>query len=524
MINLPKVIEKKFVVTKGVDKILDSSMSLFRTDMNRATHYNTIEDIQLSRAKVHNALFSLDRSLYGCIACLPGTTDTTKMFSVSRLLAAQWNEDDKPILTVDHERKIIDHLVSALPPNRMLNLFNSFSTTKINNARMRKTVLPFILNSNSLEWWSVKYRKKLKNVLIHCWGKRMSSVIEKILWKTNKTEKEFSILNQNITKYLVTSNTALVQECIAFVFEALEPTRYVAPLFKKYYNARHDFKEAEGLPKEVIEGIRTTFHPKVDKAETLKVAEKSMTVKEKRLVQNQAKKSDVKVEWDPIKQPLVELFVYGFKMGFDSKVKGAINSKATVAAKALPFNYKYIGILCDDSFSMSGSSDQKLKALAINYATCKMLQQFGSKTITSCVSDRTFNITNKPAGGTNLAKPFVSLLKHNPDAIFIVSDGYENAPEGRFNEVLKIAKDKLKIDIPIYHFNPVIAAESKTAAKKLSDDIVVTPVTNPEKMELGLIKTLISTDPKSGILELFNLVLPKLEKTKQLYARKAIGR
>jgi hypothetical protein len=531
MINLPEVVGKRFTAGMQMSVVgqnIEKTMSLFATDMNRATHYNTLEELVAIRMPTHMSTFNLDRTVYGCIACLPGTTDFTKMTVIANLLGITWNPGRgynwvEPILTMDHERMIIDLLVSTLPPNRMLTLFSSFEDTKINNARMRKTVLPFILNSNNLGWWSVKYRKKLKTILSHCWGRKMTSVVKSILGKDSRTYKEKDILTSFIFSYLTfTDKNDIVEECISFIMSAIPESDYTQKLFKDFYGAKTDFSRAKGLPKEIIEGIRSTYHPTIEKAETLKVAESSMTGKEKRLVQNQAKKAGVKVKWSAMEQPLVELLIYGFKMGFTSEIIEAIHYKAKKASEALPFNYKRVGIICDDSFSMSGSSEQKQRALAITYATVEMLKNVGETSDLITTSNRRMSVTNKPAGETNLAKPLISVLKFNPDVIFVVSDGYENAPEGRFGEVLKIARDKLKIDIPIYHFNPVPAAESKTALKRLSESVAITPVTNPEKMGLSLFKTMICSDPRAGIIELFNKILPELEKTKQLYARKSV--
>ena len=502
-----------------VGKTIEASMSLFGTDMDRSTHYNTKEELESARSACHDSMFSVDRSIYGCIMCLPGVTDNSKMTAVLKMLDNPWVENGS-LLTSDHERMILDNLISTLPANRMINLFVKFDGNKINNERMRKSALPFILNSKSLEWWSVKYKRKLRQALTHCWGQKRTSVIINIIKKKNITQKEINILNDNILKHLVHNNSSMVFECLAFIFSAWDERRYLNKLFKSFYAARTDFKQAAGLPKETIEGIRCTYHPDITSGEALKVAEKSMTSKEKKLVQNKAKKAGVEIKWNPFAQPLVELFIYGFQMGFDQEVQKAITTKAKAAASSLPFHYDHVGIICDDSFSMSGSEDQKLKALAITYATVEMLKRVGTKCTVATTSGREFKFNNSPVDGTDLATPLMNMLKFDPDAIFVISDGYENAPEGRFAELLKIAQERLSIITPVYHFNPVAAAESSVALKRLSDDIPLTPVTNPEKMGLTLFKTMLSVDPRGGIIELFNIMIPQLEATKQLYARR----
>jgi len=519
-------IDKKFNNKKLIEqagKTIETGMSLFGTDMDRSTHYNTIDELNELRVKIHDQVFTqVGRSIYGCLMCIPGVSDYSKMTAVTKLLSNPWH-NQKDLLTMDDERNIIDHIVSSLPPNRMINLFLSFEGYKVNNKRTLNTVLPFILNSPNLEWWSVKYKNKLKLSISHCWGKKMSSVVSTILGKNMWTEKDKTVLKNHVDKYLVNNKPDYVHECLAFIFSSWDAKVYKLNLFKKYQDAKIDFSKAEGLPKEIIEGIRACYHPNIDKIETLKVAQKSMTSKEKKLVQNQAKKAGVEIKWDPYAQPLVDLLIYGFQMGFNTEINVAIGQKAKTAASLLPFKYDTVGILCDDSFSMSGSEDQKLRALAVAYATVEMLKRVSNKAYyIATTSGRDFYIHNPPIDASDLTTPLIKLLKQKPDVIFVVSDGYENAPEGRFNEVVKIINDKLELNIPIYHFNPVSSAESKVALKKLSNDIPLTPVSNPEQMGLTLFKTMLVVDPRGGIMELFNMILPQVEKSKDLYARKAI--
>ena len=241
MVNLPEVVNTRFntgMQMSVVGQNIEKAMSLFGTDMNRATHYNTIEELEAARMTIHKELFEVDRTIYGCIACLPGTTDFSKMVVVSRLLGINWAPGRgylmvPPILTMDHERMIIDHLVSTLPANRMLSLFASFEDTQINNATMRKTVLPFILNSNNLGWWSVKYRNKLKRIFNHCWGKKMTSVVKSILGKKAKTQKEIDILYSLILDHLTFADkNDVVLECISFVLAAIPQHAHTQKLFK----------------------------------------------------------------------------------------------------------------------------------------------------------------------------------------------------------------------------------------------------------------------------------------------------
>ena len=66
----------------------------------------------------------------------------------------------------------------------------------------------------------------------------------------------------------------------------------------------------------------------------------------------------------------------------------------------------------------------------------------------------------EPAGDTSLAAGLVALLKREPDVVFVLTDGYENAPAGRFAEVIRSVR-RMGVETPIHQFSPVFAAEAR---------------------------------------------------------------
>jgi hypothetical protein len=104
------------------------------------------------------------------------------------------------------------------------------------------------------------------------------------------------------------------------------------------------------------------------------------------------------------------------------------------------------------------------------------------------------------------------VLEAEPDAVFVISDGYENAPAGRFEEVLHLVRNQAKIDTPVYHLNPVAASESKLGVKQLSKDVSVMAVSNPESIGLTLFISMLESDPKRGIEGIVATALPIFDK------------
>ena len=106
----------------------------------------------------------------------------------------------------------------------------------------------------------------------------------------------------------------------------------------------------------------------------------------------------------------------------------------------------------------------------------------------------------EPVGDTSLAASLVALLKREPDVVFVLTDGYENAPAGRFAEVIRSVR-RMGVDTPIHQFSPVFAAETR-GVRSLSDAVPGLPVSKPEAIGLGLLKALFETDVDRGVAAL----------------------
>lgn len=505
------------------DNIL-ALLNLSGVDTNRATHYNTKEEIEKARVALHKAVFSIDRSIYGCLFCLPGVTDFARQKAVTAMLGNPWENPSNGVLTIDHEKKIIKFLTSSLQANRMINLFVNLKKERVNNSRTREVILSSLLNSKSLELWAVKYRDKLKAALEHTWNVRRTGILKSILngklGNYRFDEKEKSIIYDLVGKYLEGSSRPFVNkvlQCVSFILGNDE--EYTLDLLKAFKETKTDISKGSRLPIEVLEGLRSTYHKDTPHAQVLELTKKTMTTKQKRLVQKSAKKAGVKVDFDPRKYPMVDLYIYAFEMGWSKEIAKALKEKAIVAAQSLPFHFDRIGILVDDSESMRGSEDQKLRPAAVTLATRDLLACAGNKAIVITSSGKKTGLGQMvhPGGETDISESFLKLLENEPDSIFILSDGYENAPAGRFSEVLMLVR-KIGATTPIYHINPVAAAESKSAIRQLDETVSTLPISNPQQIGLTLFKAMLETDPKKGLLSLIGVALPLIETQKEVAA------
>jgi hypothetical protein len=112
-------------------------------------------------------------------------------------------------------------------------------------------------------------------------------------------------------------------------------------------------------------------------------------------------------------------------------------------------------------------------------------------------------------GDTSLAEGVVELLKDGPEAIFILTDGYENTTAGRLNETLRLVR-KVGINIPVFQVSPVMASEA-FGLRRLSDHAIILPVNDPKALPVSMIRGLFELDLGKAIQVLFDNTYPLLK-------------
>lgn len=512
------------VSEKSAREIVCAFLDTAATSFGRATHYNTREEQQRAEIAAHEAFLRLDRDLYALFLMLPGVTDRSRQMGMKNLLGTHRNGES--LLTGDQEREVLQRMISELPPQRVLKTFQAFRVgsekegiRKANNARTRKLILRTLLSSDRLELWSIKYRSKVAESLTHAWGKRTTSIIRSILAKDVWTRKERKIIRATIGRFVPENGSSpqqrvrRVYECVSFVLG--NRNRMNLPLFKAFEAAKKDIREGKRLPIEVLEGIRSTFHKDTPKDDVLKIAKDTLTRGQKMAVQKQAKAADIDVQLNPLGYDPVRLYVYAFEMGLTEEISAALDEKAKKAAAGFPANFNRIGIIVDMSRSMMGNETQKLRPAATVLAIRDMLQHTAKEHETVYVGgEDTDKRLVRPSGDTALSEKLLDLLglEDAVDAIFVLSDGYENRAAGRFGEVVHQVRE-IGIRTPIYHLNPVFAAEAGqvkklTVKSETGDDVPTLPAQNPSSLGISFLRGLLETDPVRGINALVRLALP----------------
>lgn len=475
-----------------------------QTASNRATANNTRDDVNEAANIVHGAMFDLDRGIYAMLLSLPGTLDTARQGGVLRLLdnarPSTGSGNGACLLELPEETDAIQRLVDSLPRHRQLNLFLMLREGGVNNARTQKLILRTILSWDNLPWAAVKYKQKIRAALQHAWGQRLSGIITHILTREHWDNKSLDIMLNNVAKYSSSGLSTTTGEFLSFVLgNKVHRNRPLSTdLLRAYQDAPADYNALALLPPEIAQDFRARYHKSRSVADVMEKTEKNLTVKARLRIQKQAKDLGVKVELKAEKQDLVDLFVLRYEVGDQDGLVGKITN---LVKPLVGFPYERVGVVLDLSQSMSGSKEQKWRpaawAQAMNATLHKSVKSFIGQTVGETDGD-------KPAGETDLADRLVSVLMQDEgsaehvEVVFVLTDGYENAPAGRFAEVVGELR-RMGFSTPIFQVTPTFAAEAY-GVRQLSPLVpVLTVGTKVEQLATKLNERMIEADFIRGL-------------------------
>jgi len=293
---------------------------------------------------------------------------------------------------------------------------------------------------------------------------------------------------------------------LLFLFKKDNGVNYKAsefPLLAEYQKAKADITGIKTVPEEVLLGlISSTSHPqyhtmwatKVQREATKALIRKTVEVtsvnQQVRQTKSTAKLGVEKTVDMEKATDFLALYKTGYETKFTSEIMSAIDKLAD-KKKIVGFFYQNIGVIVDRSNSMEGHKDEsKNTPKAIADFTARVLSKSAAN---SCI------IQYSDGEVTDLATSFIDLLKTESsskpyDAIFILTDGYENAYDGLTNEVISIWKAETGKNIPMFQISPITSAEVGGNVRKLGDGVVTMAINNPVALQPQINARLLEID------------------------------
>lgn len=485
-----------------------------------ATYYHTRDEQSKAITKSVNDLYNVSKELPLILANQKGVTGK---FIQEVLLNEFENSVNggacnivNPVEWVDNELcdKAIFNALQTLDGDNgityVLRMFNTFKTRKINNERSRKILFQFIIGHNNLEFVSIKYRNKISEILKHAYGEKKLSILLNIGEKFVKNSglysnnKEYNIAKKYLLRYS-TIDPMNLYKIMLFIFKRGDGLDYsFSKSISSFYSAKNgDILKVNNIPEEVLIGLISnkkhnqynelwSTEEKREKTkglfrENVKVTTVTQQVRQTKSTQKLGvnKQVDLSTATD-----FMSLYKTGYETEFTSEIKKSINNLAKKDAYK-NFSYNNIGIILDKSPSMKGHNlESKNTPRAIASYTSLVLKNSALKS----------KLVGVEGVQTDLASGFVELLKMENDseydAIFILSDGYENSYESQLSEVVDIYLKETNRVLPIYHVSPITGAEVGGQTRSLGDNLVSLSINKPSGLVTQINSKLLEIDVK----------------------------
>lgn len=398
---------------------------------------------------------------------------------------------------------ILDRLEKDNGLPYVLRLFTELVDNKINNARTKRTILTWLLNHDNIEFISIKYRNKLQKILTHVWGNKTAYALINN-FNTNNTVSGH-VVHTNVFKYLSLDNSDIinlanrlnVKNAILHIFGV----KVKGGLYDQYNSAKKDIFASPNIPEEVLIGLLSDqTHPQYlqlwsteEKRKTTIAKIREFTKATTANIQIRQTKSNEKNGADvEVNVAKVTDFMALYKTGYESGFTNEINTQIINLAKKkkLDIPYKNIGVIIDKSISMRGhKQESKNTPLAIVDFTAKVLELSSDM----CVLATTSQISD-------LSLQFLQVVENfkneRLDAIFILSDGYENSYDGLLDEVIDAWMDMTDTHLPIFHVSPITGNETGMKVRKLSNHASTIAINKPESLALQINSKLLESDIK----------------------------
>jgi hypothetical protein len=352
-------------------------------------------------------------------------------------------------------------VLRRLPPAEGLQVLDVLRTSMTNRRRAREVGLAFLLGHAQFPDLAAGHRQRLIRLFRHLLGERTWSSCCRYL--ANKPPEGEAFLRRKLLRFA--TDETLARETLAFLAGvAFTPTH---PLLVKSAAARRSIGEGAGLPRETLFGLRVRFQPRPTDSQIRLLAG----------VEETATRAD---------GPLTALYkkaLFGELSQEAAAQQLAAQHEHLVAT--LPLVETRLALVLDLSGSAVSSGERMYHPAALGLALARVLQQRAREVSLHLVGgalhagDAALSLENgallRPQGASDLASGILEAARQQPQAILVITDGYENLRQGDAAEVARGLR-QLGLTMPIYQLLPLFAASEDVSQRVLGEPIQVLPV------------------------------------------------
>lgn len=459
-----------------VERFLNAAMSSTLQE-----EFYTKKDEQAKKViELHEKMLDENRDFYAVSLLLP-INDIHRMLIIKNLLSKIKGKKDE-------ENNIILDSLNKLTIVRAYKTLHLLALNKVNNSRARWIARQFIRErKDRIMFDAVKYKRLLKFIIKH-----------------------FHISLQKICK-----DVQEIDDLERFIFEKdIEKIKY--KLYKYYMEAKNNPEAVFKLPYSVALGFKE-LHNISDKVFYEKI-KNNMSIGEKKRAQAVSKKADVEIEIDIRRFDPVSIQKFIRSDGAKGKKRLLEDFEASCKKEAEGlfeyFDFEDVKVLVDNSGSMYGSDEKKYHPIAVAEAVANVLKYLSKETeIVGTPNEAGFKMM--PEGETDIVSGLMKVLESidlDKETLFIIiSDGYENCPQGLANMILYAFKKKIdkKEKVVIIHLNPVFAPEAENI-KKLSDVVQTFGIRDTRQLLVVLLLAVIKNKKEKKIRQILEGIKKKV--------------
>ncbi len=448
---------------------------------------------------LHDALYEAAPQFYLHLLADPATHISHKREMLTHMLAPS------AASTIDRQRML--DVLRTLPVLEALQILTVVRDLRINRSRARELVLSFLIGHEQFPGLAAVKRQRVGHLLKHVLGERSWSAIKRALAAAIPEGEHF--LQREVLHYASNGDTARAREVLCFLTGV--PFSPQHPDLVKSLAARQNLEDGQGLPGETLLGLRGIFHRRVPlrKVRQLSVPVPSTVrpdgpvaalYKEALISQSQvATTAERKNQNGPLAQLRKAFTPQSVQPGVEAETPAVhldVSVSLAEAVAPLPLIEGTVAIVLDLSASMAASGERQYHPAALAMALTQLLQarvrkvslyQLGG---TAALTEESLPV---PQGAADIATAIITAAQSDPQAIFVITDGYENIRQGDAAQVVRGIR-RLGRTLPVYQVVPQFTAAENLAQRQLGENIPIFPVAHEDGVRELLVRILLTSE------------------------------